>query len=51
MLAPSTPDVATILDGTLNGRAIHVEARLFDPAKFPPLRRGFNWIQERPFNR
>jgi hypothetical protein len=40
-----------ILDGTLNGRAIHIEARLFDPARFPLLSRGFNWIQERPFNR
>ena len=28
-----------------------MEARLFDPARFPLLTRGFNWIQERPFNR
>lgn len=40
-----------ILDGTLDGRALHMEARLFDPARFPLLTRGFNWIQERPFNR
>jgi hypothetical protein len=40
-----------ILDGTLDGRAIHMETRLFDPKKFPLLTRGFNWIQERPFNR
>jgi hypothetical protein len=40
-----------ILDGTLDGRAIHIEARFFDPKKFPLLTRGFNWIQERPFNR
>lgn len=38
-------------DGTLDGRALHIEARLFDPARFPLLTRGFNWIQERPFNR
>ena len=40
-----------ILDGTLDGRAIHMETRFFDPSKFPLLTRGFNWIQERPFNR
>ena len=40
-----------ILDGTLNGRAIHMETRFVDPRKFPLLARGFNWIQERPFNR
>jgi hypothetical protein len=40
-----------ILDGTLDGRAIHMETRFFDPKKFPLLTRGFNWIQERPFNR
>ena len=40
-----------ILDGTLDGRAIHMETRFVDPKKFPLLTRGFNWIQERPFNR
>jgi hypothetical protein len=40
-----------ILDGTVDGRAIHMETRFFDPSKFPLLTRGFNWIQERPFNR
>jgi hypothetical protein len=40
-----------ILDGSLDGHAIHMEARLFDPNTFLLLSRGFNWIQERPFNR
>lgn len=40
-----------ILDGTLDGHKIHMETRRFDPGKFPLLTRGFNWIQERPFNR
>jgi hypothetical protein len=40
-----------ILDGTLEGHAIHIETKRFDPNAFPLLSRGFNWIQERPFNR
>jgi len=40
-----------ILDGTLDGHKIHMETRRFEPNKFPLLTRGFNWIQERPFNR
>jgi hypothetical protein len=40
-----------ILDGTVDGRAIHIETRQFDLNKFLLLTRGFNWIQERPFNR
>jgi hypothetical protein len=40
-----------ILDGTLDGHAIHMETRLFDRNKFLLASRGFNWIQERPFNR
>jgi hypothetical protein len=40
-----------VLDGTLDGHKIHMETRRFDPGKFPLLSRGFNWIQERPFNR
>ena len=40
-----------ILDGSLDGRAIHMETRLFDRSNFLLVSRGFNWIQERPFNR
>jgi len=40
-----------VLDGSLDGHAIHMEARLYDRGKFLLLSRGFNWIQERPFNR
>jgi hypothetical protein len=40
-----------ILDGSLDGHAIHMETTRFDPNAFPLLSRGFNWIQERPFNR
>jgi hypothetical protein len=40
-----------ILDGSLDGHAIHMETRFVDPTRFPLLTRGFNWIQENPFNR
>ena len=40
-----------ILDGTLDGHAIHMETRFYDRNKFLIVSRGFNWIQERPFNR
>lgn len=45
MLAPST------LDGQLDGHKIRMETRRFDHSQFLLLTRGFNWIQERPFNR
>ena len=40
-----------ILEGSLDGRKLRVEARLFDRNNFLLVSRGFNWIQERPFNR
>ena len=40
-----------VLDGSLDGHAIHMEARRVDLNKFLLVTRGFNWIQERPFNR
>jgi hypothetical protein len=40
-----------ILDGQLDGRKIRMETRRFDHSQFLLLTRGFNWIQERPFNR
>ncbi|MBL8173232.1 MAG: hypothetical protein JNK48_01095, partial [Bryobacterales bacterium] len=39
------------MEGTLNGRVTRVETRLMDRSRFPLLRRGFHWIQEKPFNR
>jgi len=40
-----------ILDGTVDGHALHMETRLFDHTKMLMLTRGFNWVQEFPFNR
>ena len=40
-----------ILEGTLDGRKLRMETRLFDRNNFLLVTRGFNWIQERPFNR
>jgi hypothetical protein len=46
-----SPDVL-ILSGTdPAGRKLRLETRLFDRNKFMLVTRGFNWIQERPFNR
>ena len=44
------PDVL-LLDGEMDGRKVHMETRLFDRNRFLLMNRGFNWIQERPFNR
>lgn len=42
-----------IMDGSLDGHAIHIDARLFDRESLLLVSRSkqFNWIQERPFNR
>ncbi len=40
-----------VLDGTLNGRPIRMETHLFPRENFLLVSRGFNWIQEFPFNR
>jgi hypothetical protein len=46
------PDPARlILEGSLDGRKIRMETRLFDRTNFLLVNRGFTWIQERPFNR
>jgi hypothetical protein len=39
------------LDGTLDGRHIRMDLQHFDHTKMLLLTRGFNWIQEYPFNR
>ena len=40
-----------ILDGDLDGRKLHMETTYFDRSRFLLVNRGFNWIQELPFNR
>ena len=40
-----------ILDGDMDGRKVRFDMRLLDREKFLLVSRGFNWIQERPFNR
>jgi hypothetical protein len=40
-----------VLDGTMGGQQIRLQLQRFDHAKLQLLSRGFNWIQERPFNR
>jgi len=39
------------LGGDLNGHKIRMTLRLFDHTTMPLLHRGFNWVQEYPFNR
>ena len=40
-----------VFDGELNGQTIRMETHLFPREKFLLVSRGFNWIQELPFNR
>lgn len=40
-----------ILDGTLDGKTLHMETTYFDRSRFLLVNRGFHWIQELPFNR
>jgi hypothetical protein len=40
-----------VLDGALDGHAIHMRLQLFDREKFLLVSRGFHWVQEYPFNR
>jgi len=39
------------LIGEIDSRKIQMALRLFDHRKLPLLNRGFNWVQEYPFNR
>ena len=46
------PERATlVMDGALDGHALHVELTRRDPSSFMLRSRGFRWVQERPFNR
>ncbi|HET7698250.1 MAG TPA: hypothetical protein VFK57_21220 [Vicinamibacterales bacterium] len=40
-----------ILDGNMDGHQVRFDMRLQPREKFLLVSRGFNWIQERPFNR
>jgi hypothetical protein len=40
-----------VFDGAIDNHKIHMETSLVDHTKFMLLSRGFNWIQEFPFNR
>lgn len=52
MLAERPPFAARrlVLDGELDGRALHIELRERDPDSFLVRGRGFRWIQEYPLN-
>ena len=39
------------MTGEMDGRKIRIALHLFDHSKLPLLNRGFNWVQEYPFNR
>jgi hypothetical protein len=39
------------LDGKMDGRSIHMDLQRVDHTKMLLVSRGFNWIQEYPFNR
>ena len=39
------------LTGTMDGKPIEMRLQLFPREKFLLVSRGFNWIQEFPFNR
>jgi hypothetical protein len=40
-----------LLDGMLDGRAVHLELSYHDPNAYLQRSRGFHWISEVPFNR
>lgn len=40
-----------ILNGTMDGHAIHMQLKLEDRNRFELVSRGFHWIQEYPYNR
>jgi hypothetical protein len=40
-----------VLDGDLEGKTLHIETTYVDRGRFLLVNRGFNWVQELPFNR
>ncbi len=52
VLAYSRPDAEhLVLTGTFQDAAVEVRLKKVDPSKHLLVNRGFNWIQEYPFNR
>jgi uncharacterized membrane protein YphA (DoxX/SURF4 family) len=52
VFAYQRPDRAhLILDGTMTGRAMHLELLYRNPNTFVQRSHGFNWVQEFPYNR
>jgi len=39
------------IDGTMEGKALHLQLKLVDRSKMMLVSRGFHWVQEYPFNR
>ena len=50
-LGEGGPADRLVLDGTLDGRVVHLELKQMDLNTFLLSSRGFHWIQEVPFNR
>jgi hypothetical protein len=46
-----SPADRLVMDGTLDGRVVHLELKEVDLSTFLLNSRGFHWIQEVPFNR
>lgn len=46
---PSTSELTLV--GDMDGQRLHLQLELLDREKLLLVRRGFHWIQERPFNR
>jgi len=47
----SSDSIRVTLNGHINSDSIAVRLRRIDPAHIPLASRGYNWIQELPFNR
>jgi hypothetical protein len=40
-----------LIDGTMNGHVVHLDAKVREVDSFLLKNRGFHWVQELPFNR
>ncbi|WP_074249532.1 DoxX family protein [Mycobacteroides abscessus] len=48
---PGQPDQMIVDGDDYAGHKIHLRVTRMDPASFPLVERGFNWVQEMPYNR
>lgn len=48
---PGQPNQMIVDGDDYAGHTIHLRATRMDPASFPLVERGFNWVQEAPYNR